>query len=326
MRHGKRDEKDPYKKSYEGVELLLTFVVVVHEGALNRAAKRLSISRTTVRNRLRSLETLMNTTLVREGTRLELTPAGQVLWERVRGRTLHLLAEWGTIRDGLDQGVLRVAATGVAIQHLLREICRRFHDRYPEIRIEIIRSQSREIPTLLTNDRADFGLGRDPGLETARVLGEAIPLNRLTIIRYRGSSLFVGYPRRQGMINWPPDLSIHEINARIGWVRPREADRGKELLGKIVGDTPRIIADIGFENAVVWAADGFGAVLAPENLLRPHVDRLHLIVPQGLGETESHFPGALMWLGGMEALSTPWKRGFVELFGELVPLAELVLQ
>ncbi|MEM9705375.1 MAG: LysR family transcriptional regulator [Pseudomonadota bacterium] len=98
-------------KSADRIDLLETFVCVVEEGALSRAAGRLGVSQPSVSRRIRQLEDLVGSRLLHRTTHsLSLTDEGHRLLVLAK----HLLGSWEAgldeLRDTEPQGLLRVAA------------------------------------------------------------------------------------------------------------------------------------------------------------------------------------------------------------------------
>src|ERR1700716_2188212 len=90
---------------------LLIFSTVVHEGSVTRAAERLRRVQSNVTTRIRQLEGDLRVTLfIREGKRLHLAPAGQVLLGYAE-RLLALAAgARGAVQDAKPRGTFRLGA------------------------------------------------------------------------------------------------------------------------------------------------------------------------------------------------------------------------
>src|SRR6195256_5673672 len=90
---------------------LLIFSTVVHEGSVTRAAERLRRVQSNVTTRIRQLEEDLRVTLfIREGKRLHLAPAGQVLLGYAE-RLLALAEEArGAVQDAKPRGTFRLGA------------------------------------------------------------------------------------------------------------------------------------------------------------------------------------------------------------------------
>src|SRR5882672_12676598 len=87
------------------------FRAAVHEGGVTRAAEKLNRVQSNVTTRVRQLETDLGVTLfIREGKRLRLSPAGQLLLDYAE-RLLDLAREAReAVHDAKPRGLLRLGA------------------------------------------------------------------------------------------------------------------------------------------------------------------------------------------------------------------------
>src|SRR5690242_7854709 len=113
---------------------LRIFSTVVSEGSVTRAAARLHRVQSNVTTRVRQLEDKLGTSLfIREGKRLHLTPAGQVLLGYA-DRLLALADEARTaVLDPQPRGTFRLGAMESTAAVRLPEPLSRFHRLYPEV-------------------------------------------------------------------------------------------------------------------------------------------------------------------------------------------------
>ena len=117
---------------------LRIFRAVVREGGVTRAAQRLNRVQSNVTTRVRQLEDELGTSLfIREGKRMHLTPAGQVLLGYA-DRLLALADEARTaVQDQRPRGVFRLGAMESTAAVRLPGPLTRFHQLYPGVVLEL---------------------------------------------------------------------------------------------------------------------------------------------------------------------------------------------
>jgi DNA-binding transcriptional LysR family regulator len=117
---------------------LLIFSTVVHEGSVTRAAERLRRVQSNVTTRIRQLEEDLRVTLfIREGKRLHLAPAGQVLLGYAE-RLLALADEArGAVHDERPRGTFRLGAMESTAAVRLPGLLSEYHRRHPGVVLEL---------------------------------------------------------------------------------------------------------------------------------------------------------------------------------------------
>ncbi|MEO8319048.1 MAG: LysR substrate-binding domain-containing protein [Bradyrhizobium sp.] len=117
---------------------LLIFSTVVHEGSVTRAAERLHRVQSNVTTRIRQLEEDLRVTLfIREGKRLHLAPAGQVLLGYAE-RLLALADEArGAVHDEQPRGTFRLGAMESTAAVRLPGLLSEYHRRHPGVVLEL---------------------------------------------------------------------------------------------------------------------------------------------------------------------------------------------
>jgi DNA-binding transcriptional LysR family regulator len=123
---------------YMDLSELRIFRAVVREGGVTRAAERLHRVQSNVTTRVRQLEDDLGTSLfIREGKRLHLTPAGQVLLGYA-DRLLALADEArAAVQDPRPRGVFRLGAMESTAAVRLPEPLNQFHRLYPDVALEL---------------------------------------------------------------------------------------------------------------------------------------------------------------------------------------------
>ena len=161
----------------------LRHLVYFHEVArhlhFRRAGESLALAQPALSRQIAQLEKALGTPLfIRSRRRVELTPAGRALAERVEPllRTLKRIApDVRAVAEG-EVGHVRVAFTGLAMATVLPRILREFHRQHTGIRLELTESPtSAQLAALQSGDLACGFFHPDaptPGLRTRLLLRE----------------------------------------------------------------------------------------------------------------------------------------------------------
>jgi DNA-binding transcriptional LysR family regulator len=117
---------------------LMIFSAVVREGGVTRAAERLHRVQSNVTTRIRQLEEDLAVPLfIREGKRLHLAPAGQILLGYAE-RLLALADEArGAVRDAKPRGTFRLGAMESTAAVRLPGLLSEYHRRHPGVVLEL---------------------------------------------------------------------------------------------------------------------------------------------------------------------------------------------
>jgi DNA-binding transcriptional LysR family regulator len=117
---------------------LRIFSTVVREGSVTRAAEQLHRVQSNVTTRVRQLEEDLSVTLfIREGKRLHLAPAGQVLLAYA-DRLLALADEArGAVQDSKPRGTFRLGAMESTAAVRLPRLLSDYHRRHPGVVLEL---------------------------------------------------------------------------------------------------------------------------------------------------------------------------------------------
>ncbi|HSY54021.1 MAG TPA: LysR family transcriptional regulator [Opitutaceae bacterium] len=158
---------------------LVYFREVARTLHFRKAAEALAVAQPALSRQIAQLETGLGAKLfVRSRRRVELTAAGQALAERLEPllRSLATVpAELSALASG-ESGYLRVAFTGLAMATVLPGILRKFHRRFPGIRLALNESPtSAQLAALAAGELACGFFHPDavvPGLRTRQLLHE----------------------------------------------------------------------------------------------------------------------------------------------------------
>lgn len=192
---------------------LIYFHEVARQLHFRKAAEALAVAQPALSRQIAQLEAELGVALfIRSRRRVELTPAGRLLAERIEPvlRTLTgITAELEAVAGG-ETGHVRVAFTGLAMATFLPGILREFSRRFPRVRLELNESPtSVQLAGLQNGDIACGFFHPDaptPGLRTRLLLRERNgvllpddhPLAAKTSLKLRdlAQTPFVLFPRK----------------------------------------------------------------------------------------------------------------------------------
>lgn len=142
---------------------LRIFTAVVREGGVTRAAKRLNRVQSNVTTRIRQLEEDLGVALfLREGKRLHLAPAGQVLLGYA-DRLLALADEARTaIRDPRPHGLFRIGAMESTAAVRLPKAINDYSRLHPEVTLELRTGNPDVLATAILAGELDAALVAEP--------------------------------------------------------------------------------------------------------------------------------------------------------------------
>jgi DNA-binding transcriptional LysR family regulator len=115
------------------------FKTVAEQGGITKAALRLHRVQSNVTTRVKQLEARLGTKLfLRQRGRLTLSAEGKLLLAYAE-RLLHLSSEAeAALRNGTPRGTLQIGALESAAATRLPPILSRYHQAYPDVRIELV--------------------------------------------------------------------------------------------------------------------------------------------------------------------------------------------
>lgn len=231
------------------------FARVVELGSFTKAAAALGLPKSSVSRSVARLEGDLGVRLLQRTTRrLGLTDAGQAFFERVRGAISGLDEAASAVQElgGEPRGVVRLTAPPDAYTIGLPEALAEFHEKYPQIHVELG----------LTSRTVDMvAEGFDIAVRGGRLADSTL------IARKIGTSdarLFASprYLERRGAPKTLADLATHDAvmyrakNGRITWhLTGPDGDVSVEVKGPMSADEMSFVARA--------AAAGLGVALLP---------------------------------------------------------------
>lgn len=140
---------------------LHNFAAIIEEQSLNRASKLLNVSQPALSRQLQTLENEVGLPLFeRKGKRLQLTPAGQLLYQfALEERQLERRYRQESAKLGVSRrSAFTIGASLTTLQSTLPDLITHFTRTEPETDITAITGKTHEIVGLVKSRKVDVGL------------------------------------------------------------------------------------------------------------------------------------------------------------------------
>ena len=247
------------------------FLVIVEEGTLTRAAQRLYVSQSSLSQYLKRLENNLGIELYEHGVSpLRLTYAGKRYYEHVLRITKaeeNLRREFQDIQSNLS-GVIRL---GVALwrgANLLPKVFPPFHEKYPQIRLELEEGPSEQMTQALLNDRIDFAVMNLPHtLDYSRFVCTTICEERFLVAMPENNSLVQNILKAPKMYHGNPVIPF-DVLGKIPWIASKQGMNStievNHLLGKHQIQPEILLTTANLTTAINLVAEGMGYCFVPE--------------------------------------------------------------
>jgi DNA-binding transcriptional LysR family regulator len=249
------------------------FACVVEVGSFTKAADTLHLSKSSVTQLVRQLETRLRVKLLNRTTRrVGLTPDGAAYYERV----VRLLADLEEAEASLTgaaaqpRGRLRVDVPSPLARLMLIPALADFHARYPDIQLD-----------MGVSDRVVDLIGEhvDCVIRGGELADQSLVARRIGSLRLRAYAA-PSYLQRAGVPRDPQELEdshqriVGFLWARTGKVQPYALQRGEERLH--VRGRHALAVDDG--NAYLAAGlAGLGVLWLPDYMAKSHLERGELV-------------------------------------------------
>ncbi|MCG7586440.1 LysR family transcriptional regulator [Photobacterium sp. OFAV2-7] len=184
---------------------LVIFQTITKEGSIRGAARKLEIAPPSVSQSLKALETHIGLPLFHRTTRrIELTEAGQLLYERTTDAISSLNYALESVHDLSEtpSGKVSITLPKFVYQYFLRPIYAEFCQRYPDIQLEI------SINDATVNIISE---GIDLGIRFGDRLEEGMVAKQLTPPMHEALFASDDYIARNGVPETPDDLQQHKL-------------------------------------------------------------------------------------------------------------------
>lgn len=261
------------------------FRVVVQAGGITRAAEKLNRVQSNVTTRVRQLEQDLGVALfVREGKRMHLSPAGQLLL----GYADRLLALADEARDAVHdtkpRGLLRLGSMESTAAIRLPAPLNDYHGRYPEVTLELRTGNGKELSMAVLTGELDAALVAEPVADA--------PFDKVTVY---DEELVIVASARHPPIRSPRDVGPQAI---IGFETGCPYRARLEQWFAQSGEMPERIIDMSSWHAILGCtAAGMGVALLPKMVLTTFPQRIFLSV-HPLPANLSKAPTVMIWRKG----------------------------
>jgi DNA-binding transcriptional LysR family regulator len=260
------------------LQQLAYLVALANVGSFTRAADSVGVAQPTLSRQLRALEEDLGAALVDRGGRdgISLTPAGEVVLPLAR----RILADMEAARTGvaeligLQRGRVRVGATPSLCIGVLADVLRVFHERRPQIALELVENGSQPLVRGLSRGELDIALvivppsGLEPGLSVTPLLRERLSVaSPAAGPRPSRGAMTVGELARRPLVMVRRGYDLREVTLQAY----AEA-----------GETPRYAVEGGEMDAVLRLVEaGTGVAVVPDLVFagRPRLRRTALTPP-----------------------------------------------
>ncbi|OYW19535.1 MAG: LysR family transcriptional regulator, partial [Burkholderiales bacterium 12-64-5] len=239
------------------LHLLRIYVKVVEVQSFSRAAEGLNITQPAVSKAVRELESQLETVLLdRRGKTFKPSESGRALYEY--GRSILALEREATetIRaySSLERGRLTIGASTTIATYWLPPFLVDFHARHPQVELQVISGNTRQIADLLLDCRIDVALV-EGDVDDARLNRRVWRRDEMVIIAPRDAELPTGGALR------PADLADHS------WIVRERGSGSRAATDRVLdemGLTPARTIEVGSNEAIVQTvAAGRGLGMVP---------------------------------------------------------------
>src|SRR5574344_2445880 len=147
------------------LEYYKVFYYVINCGSLSAAAEKLCISQPAVSQAVHNLEKEFGCKLfIRYTKGMQLTTEGRVLSHFIiDGYEKMLQGEENLLKMiNLDAGEIRIGASDMTLQYFLLPYLEKFHEKYPQIKVNVTNGPTPETIRYLKEGKIDFGVVTTP--------------------------------------------------------------------------------------------------------------------------------------------------------------------
>lgn len=160
------------------------FFETVRFGSFSVAAKHLYVSQSAISQCVQQLENDLGVQLfIRTRKGVSLTGEGKILFSKVESAITSI--EQGETQlqklRHLEAGELKIAAGDTITKHFLLQYLEKFHDLYPDIRIEMANSYSSQMASLVKEGNADLAFVNMPLKDDELVIEPCCQINDIFV-------------------------------------------------------------------------------------------------------------------------------------------------
>lgn len=142
-------------------ELYKVFYYVAINKNISKTAEMLYISQPAISKSIKKLESLSKCTLFKRSSKgVSLTSEGEILFEYVKEAFKNIENGEKIIKkmNNLEEGIVKIGISNTLCKYYFMPVLEKFHNKYPNIKIQIINSPSPKTYLLLDEGKIDFGI------------------------------------------------------------------------------------------------------------------------------------------------------------------------
>jgi DNA-binding transcriptional LysR family regulator len=261
------------------------FRAVVQTGGITRAAEKLNRVQSNVTTRVRQLEQDLGVELfIREGKRMHLSPAGQLLLGYA-DRLLDLASEAReAVHETTPRGLFRLGAMESTAAIRLPAPLNTYHQRHPDVTLELHTGTVQELSARVLRGELDAAFVAEPVADA--------PFEKMTAF---DEELVLVAAARHKPIRLPSDI---EPQTFLAFERGCPYRLRLESWFAAAGEMPERIIDMTSWHAILGCtAAGMGVCVLPKVVLETFPDRRYLST-HALPKDFSRAPTVLVWRKG----------------------------
>ena len=242
---------------------LQIFRTVVREGGVTRAAERLNRVQSNVTTRVRQLEEDLGVELfIREGKRLHLSPAGQVLIDYA-DRLLELADEArDAVQDSKPRGIFRLGSMESTAAVRLPAVLSEYQRRYPDVKLELRTGNPEQLATAILAGEVDAAFAADPVAEA--------PFEKVLAFE---EPLVIVAPEREPLTGSDGDAARTIVTFEVGCPHRKRLEDWFASQHDMPG---RTIEMTSYHTILGCVVAGMGISLVPRSVLKTFPDRKRL--------------------------------------------------
>lgn len=245
---------------------LRIFLAVVRAGGIVRASEVLHRAQSSVTARIQVLEEKLGVKLfVRDGRRLQLSPSGHVLLGYAERLVALSQEAVSAVQSDKPTGILRIGAMESTAAVRLPKPLGRFHERYPDVALELYSGDPRDLVNRVLASELDAALIPDP-----------VSDRRLSTTIIYDEELVIVAEAKHPSISSPKDLQSKSILAFHPGCPHRK--RLEDWFARDHAVPERIVEVSSYHLILGCVAVGMGVALIPHCVLDTYTERDRLSV------------------------------------------------
>ena len=237
------------------------YVTIVEEGSLTAAARKLRIAQPALSNQIKALEAEYGARLFHRGARrLELTDAGQILYQRAKRMLAIETAARSEIASGFGgtKGTLKIGITSSFENERLLDALTAFSDRFPDAEVRVYEAELPELIKRLQNGKVEAIFVRPIKSDVENL--EVLYTRPDTLVAaYRPDAFFADEPESETSFERLSTLPLSMLERSLPAFSNAFREKGLILSPKYVSTRMQI--------ALNWARAGKAVALAPKSAM-----------------------------------------------------------